>query len=387
MALDQDQVYSLLIRQKNLDARIHEIRRTVKGGKVPLKDVVANGGEYSEKTVKSFVADVVEAYKLHFYAKMVLDGLVEDASYSEGDEPIDLTAWEILSDKDQRTFLESLLYCMVRLVAEGSPFYNGDFGELVTACDDMISSLGKGGPTFDQFVTGVAIRQLSDGPRSACTPAELMSHRSPGTITYSWFPWLELPYEGCDWPQGAFFPDLDQIYEILSGKPLVALATKAQVAKAMKEAKVHAEPESAAGGPKVKVVPPQEEWNVDDLPEDVKEGLALEIELVEIERAERAKETKRIDAWAKAFPHKDAWCKAYVAMCKAYFRLEPGLRPVGPDGALGERLWVWHVTGAFEVVRDDRRFSHFTDDVFLGLYDQMGNALIRARRLIAQRGR
>lgn len=382
MAVTEDQVYSLLIRQRKLELKIDELCRAINGSDVRLMDVICSYGPYSDKAIRAFVNEALLAYSFYTEAHYHLDPIdLTVSSKRELLNPVDWSEEEIEEllgrgpmsylDKDQKVFLENLLYCMVRLVAE-SPFYDGMYAELVQDCRDMVGML-KRGPSLEEFAEGVARRQQRQGVRSAIDARGFMDRRSPFTVTYSMFPLVAWSAPG-PWPEGAFIPDLDSIYELLGGKPIDALVTKAQLRDAAKRLSEAATVEQAGEVG-------EQEAELDD---SIRQ-------LARDQEEFRAREAKSIAKWAEGFPRRDAWCKAYATMCRAYFKLG-GLKPI--QEGLDWDAWTDAVEitpeqldYAFQLVLDDCGLSHFTDSVFEALYDNLSAATVRARRSIMQRRR
>ncbi len=386
MAVSEGQMYSLLIRQRKLERKIEELYRAIDGGNTRFEDAVCAYGPYSDRSIRAFTRDVVSAYSVYVEAAYHLDTVsLTVGSRADLFNPDEWTEEEIEEalergplnylDKEQQVFLENMLYCMVRLVVE-SPFYDGMYAELARECRGMLAML-KNGPTIEEFAEGVARRQQLDGPRKALDAKGFMDRRFPFTLTYSMFPMVSWSAPA-PWPEGAFIPDLDSIYELLGGKPIDELATKAQLRDAAKRIAA-----DAAGAAEARDADTSGE-NPASMDDSVKQRMQDEEEF-------RVREAKNIAQWVEAFPRKDAWCKAYASMCKAFFKLG-GLRPASDEfdwesWTAAEPISAESMEHALEAVLDDCRFSHFTDDIFEALYENLSTATVRACRSIMQRRR
>ena len=447
MRASEKKILEFVLRRHMVDRWIGDLRTAMEADGQRVAVVTGCGNVYSDQAARRFVADVLAAYDA--YCAVVgerIDDLgfmesVESALRAHGREDAETgighagqdaaSVAEVAASSDPASLMDqalgelmpSMLYCLVRLVAE-SPFYNGTFGELKQACSDFAWSLSQGVGSKSIQAWELLARECGEGP---CAPADLAECFLPsagkfkGTysdmvldasgneVVIDAFPSLRLLDEGGgeygagltswgpvskDW----LFTDLNRVYELLSGRfvsgglPMGTVLGFEPGRAAVKRMlpflnEVQARRVRALGwitdaefDSRIRDMDLDcEQWFADtfgqDVPLDEKRAIIAEEQeerarwRVELQRRRSAlladERTQHaladLQKWAETFPDKEAWCKEYQAMRRAYFRLQDvwdGLDPLEQweyprPGILGDALEC-----AIAAVLDERGISH-----------------------------
>lgn len=372
MSIDASRAEVLFDKMVNFDISSNEydrvkddLEKLIRGDNVFILSVIAPGGKYSEREARRLVDEIMEMYEYLASYYRADSELIAESDYSLVVEPSQVGP----PDLHQEKFLRGLLYCMLRLVAN-SPWYDGTFGDFRIAYKQLMESFSDEPSKEDIWKF-----DCSTAGNRATLPKELEDNPMFKEI----FPLLT---GISDWP-GSFLGDLNSIYEAFSGKRVVEtipVRQRERIEKELEEKRARSR-RAAEGNP-----------GDGDKEADSKLGGVIGVEAPDGEGVVKTAEEffadmkkqreKQLTKWVRDFPKKDEWCKQYVVMRRAYFKLE-GFDPLSwkqaadgkdiPDEeveAVG-RISIDVLGDAIDVVMDDRKLSHFGDSVYDAVVEGM----------------
>lgn len=382
MAVSLQQMMDFLVRKDLFEKQLRDLVALLGADDDAIGDMIGTGEEYSEEATRALIDEFLTAYLAYGDAE-TLDPGEYTGGYADATELDDDRGYYrgVLEDREdsyldatQRQLLSSMLYCLLRLVAE-SPWYDGTFGELESACVQLLDSFGHEVERDEFWRSEIGALYFGFAP---CEP-DTVASRNDLVIPFPVLGAHSFIGFNDEWPAW-FLEDLTNIYEMLS-HTLIAESIPAQEREAFAgnpanfaylkdDGALHALPEEAVD----RAVElgwldgaDRERWKVMHEEElDFQQAYEPSEDFADIDRIREARAkraVKRIERWTQTFPSKDTWCAEYLKMREAYFELG-GLEPIDAEAKVALKVVPRWLVGAIGAVLDDRGVSHYNDDIY-----------------------
>lgn len=421
MTVNEELLFTLETRKREVKSQIRALELVMEGREPCFESIVCPDGEYDAKATRALIRDIIGAYHAWYGAEAArANGALSYADWEyrtlysyepEEAKRIRANGPVRMLDKTQEGFLKSALYCLLRLMAEGSPLQFDLYHDFADAVEQLLAAFGKRTPA-DRFRAEYVARDALAGSGTPATTPETF----PDEHLHHCVSWGGRN-DGAAKSSVDFLEGLNGVYELLSGAPISSCVTKADRTRLLADpmrfsflkddgyvCKLNEE-EARRAFKRGWVDARDMERHAAFMQErrnreaaapfgygdgDIGSwGAPLETE--DEARAMRRKEAERLAAhsesirrWVESFPDKDAWCKSYRSLLKGYFKLE-GLSPL--QEGFDENAWMDPrpidpsvVAFAIKAVREDRGLSHYTDDVYAQAYRRLHRTVFEARR-------
>lgn len=407
MGVSAEGMLTMFLRKERFYDYLEELTLVIDGGNAQISRITGAGLHYSDEAAMQFVDDVVDAYNhCPLFEYEPESGLSREAYLEWVGDTLDRRDVSPLLDADQCELVKSLLYCMMRIIADGPYYrYRGTFGELKHECSVLLNSFARGVGKQEFWLKDVERSVLSEGRPYSCADfaADL------GNWLYGWKP--ALGEDGAvSWRDDHptfFLDDLDMVYEVLGGTHIAESIPAKQRREIMSDANRYAYLKGDSRLLRLSAAEAdaafQQGWlDENDLRHREESIAALHAEQKPApglddgetadadalhEAAEQDVE-RDVEAWLERFTCKDTWCKRYLALRESYFKLG-GIDPLASNSKNQPRresraISAKYLEAAIDAVLDQRGISHFTDDACLEACTALRRATARARKTAAQ---
>lgn len=399
MAVGEQQILTMLRRKGHFIGQLRDLENLMTGDAAFIADYIGEGKDYDEHITRKLIKDILRAYDDYSVAEFLIEieGLEpnESAVDDAGDQPVASDDSMSALDSIQQQLVSSMLYCLIRLVAE-SPWYSGRFGELEEACWQLLDSFGRGVPSERFLAPEIAACEFGAQPG---TP-ERVAYRFDMVMSFPMLGEDELiPFdeEHPEW----FLDDLNTVYEMLSGKLIgdsIPVRKRNAITRDHQLFACFKDDDYLAAFDEKSMERALELGWIDERDcarwKDLHEGqeatadagnqigkeAAWEMdEIDEMRAAGEQREIARIKHWAETFERKETWCKEYLAMRNAYFKMG------GLEGKWGEIERHWLINAIWAVL-DERRIALFNKETYDEVCGYLSRAIDAARNDVMGRG-